>query len=65
MMEETEPDYRFKEFMEHIILRTFTDNYSRNHFPILLESSNSYFWSHDIFDQLNLGYHHYPALDTY
>lgn len=46
-------------------MRHHTENYSRNHFPTILETTDSYFWSHELFERLNLEYHHFPGIDFY
>lgn len=65
MLDSYETDSKPRKFLEHLIMRCHTENFSRNHFPVVLESSNSAFWSHDIFMELGLMYYHFPALDLY
>jgi hypothetical protein len=33
------------------------------HFPIVLESADSYFWSYELFLRMDLDFDHYPAVD--
>lgn len=60
-----ESDPRPRAFLEHLILLNNTENYSRNHFPIILETSNSQLWCNDLYRDLNIGYHNFPAVDLY
>lgn len=46
-------------------MRLYTDTYSRNHFPVILETRDSEFWAHRIFSKLDIDFHHYPAFDLY
>lgn len=65
MISQNEADPRVQEWFHHLVLRTYTDTYSRNHFPIIIETENSEFWSHKVFMKLDIEYHHYPAFDLY
>lgn len=65
IVSQLEFDPRAKRFVDHLCLKLYTDNYSRNHFPVVIESSDSQFWSHTIFSKLDIDVHHYPAFDLY
>lgn len=42
-----------------------SENFCRTHFPVVLESSNSQWWSHEVYHRMNVESHHMPAVDTY
>lgn len=41
------------DFFDHIILRTYNQKGIRNHFPIIIESSNSKFYNRDMMEMMN------------
>lgn len=40
----------FKIFRDHIFLRTFSLNHNRNHFPIVINTADSKFYTRDILE---------------
>ena len=58
-------DGRPREWLEHLTQRLHSENYCRTHFPVVLESSNSQWWSHEVYHRMNVESHHMPAVDTY
>lgn len=61
--------YRFDkqvyDFLDHIILRTYTNKNMRTHFPIIIESNNNRFFSREIFDVLGIKNFDFPIIEMY
>ena len=60
---DTGSDPRFTEWRDHLVLRCRTDSHSRNHVPVVIESSDSRFWSNDLHERLDAKYDEFPAVD--
>lgn len=52
-------------YLDHLILRILpgTDNWYRNHFPIIMESNQSHYFSEKIYNELNLSEMTIPTLE--
>jgi hypothetical protein len=59
----TDTDPRTNDWRDHLILRTRTQSYSRNHTPIVVETSDTRFWSHDIYERLDAEYDEWLGVD--
>lgn len=42
------------DFFDHLILRTYNPYGIRNHFPLVIESSNSKFFNRDMMEMMNI-----------
>jgi len=58
-------DSRFGAWRDHIVLSTHTDSHSRIHFPILIESADSQYWSYQLFESLDSAMNKYACADVY
>lgn len=56
-------DVRTTEWRDHLVLRCRTNSFSRNHIPVIWESADSGFWSHELFEKLDAEYDEFAAID--
>ncbi|EAR94147.2 hypothetical protein TTHERM_00522140 (macronuclear) [Tetrahymena thermophila SB210] len=58
-------DVRFYDFQDHLLLRLYSTDRERNHFPVVIESSNSRFFTMEMFDMMHAPYNTYGTIELY
>ncbi|KAL4441651.1 hypothetical protein ABPG74_021583 [Tetrahymena malaccensis] len=58
-------DVRFYDFQDHILLRLYSTHRERNHFPVVIESANSRFFTMEMFDMMHAAYNTYGTIELY
>jgi hypothetical protein len=56
-------DKRIHDFWDHLILRLYSEEKRRNHFPVVIESNRSNYYSKEIFDFLSVDIYSFPCLE--
>lgn len=54
----------FYDFLDHVLLRLFTKNGIRSHFPILIESRDGKFFNREIFEMMHVDLEYLETLDV-
>lgn len=44
-------------------MRCYNEHSNRMHFPVVLESADSQFWSHELYLRMDVDFNQYPAVD--
>ncbi|KAL4493144.1 hypothetical protein ABPG72_003229 [Tetrahymena utriculariae] len=58
-------DVRFYDFQDHLLLRLYSTHRERNHFPVVIESANSRFFTMEMFDMMHAPYNTYGTIELY